>query len=157
MSSPGSPPTFPRAACESPPSPSSPPSLPFSVSVPARREREATRTWQGLGSPSHHRSPSLRRRALLGGPHLAGEGRCNTRASSNGQRALQGPVSDRNGLLAFVCIVQRPDVHRRGAHGHTAAAAPGLQVCGPARTADDDVFYLFLQKQKIGAKLHVYL
>jgi hypothetical protein len=23
--------------------------------------------------------------------------------------------------------------------------------------ADDDVFYLFLQKQKIGAKLHIYL
>ena len=24
-------------------------------------------------------------------------------------------------------------------------------------SADDDVFYLFLQKQKIGAKLHIYL
>jgi len=25
------------------------------------------------------------------------------------------------------------------------------------RISDDDVFYLFLQKQKIGAELHVYL
>jgi hypothetical protein len=29
--------------------------------------------------------------------------------------------------------------------------------CANGHTHDDDVFYLFLQKQKIGAKLHIYL
>ncbi len=38
---------------------------------------------------------------------------------------------------------RRPVVSKRPLHSHTAA--------------DYDVFYLFLQKQKIGAKLHIYL
>ena len=33
----------------------------------------------------------------------------------------------------------------------------GEMVRVPFRHSDDDVFYLFLQKQKIGAELHIYL
>jgi hypothetical protein len=38
--------------------------------------------------------------------------------------------------------------------GVAACSARSVAVCDDD---DDDVFYLFLQKQKIGAKLHIYL
>ena len=83
-----------------------------------------------------------------------------------GRRGGRGPVGARSrpcGAAQQSCACSGP-LPRAGAQlpvdcflllgGVAGAAAAGLRRM---LRGDDDVFYLFLQKQKIGAELHIYL
>ena len=69
-------------------------------------------------------------------------------------------------LLSFLVVVVFNYVHTN-AHNSHGDVHSGTCVCHMSHTVraschamdsdDDDVFELFLQKQKIGAKLHIYL
>ena len=73
-----------------------------------------------------------------------------TRTTIPRVRAETGQGSD-GGALVFVHAGRGQDTCISEQYGgHTRASRVSLR-------ADDDVFYLFLQKQNLGAKLHIYL
>jgi hypothetical protein len=54
--------------------------------------------------------------------------------------------------------LQKPSILRAFVREEDAGGREaGAQSTTPLCVYDDDVFYLFLQKQKIGAELHIYL
>ena len=79
-----------------------------------------------------------------------------------------GPIFTKLGLVPSTlgCLEAKNRIDFHGDHTKTCIVLSGaskahdwmVSVLGPAWPSDDDdVFCLFLQKQKIGAKLHIYL